>query len=92
MRDGRYHMYFSYRHGVGFRNAAKGYRIGYACSTDGHSWERDDASGGLDVSSEGWDSEMVCYPHVLNIDGGLHIFYCGNSFGRDGFGYATLAE
>lgn len=91
-RDGRYHMFFSYRHGVGFREGlGKGYRIGYAWSEDLFTWHRgEDSEAGLDVSETGWDSEMVAYPHVREVAGELVMFYCGNQFGVGGFGYARL--
>ena len=90
--EGRYHMLFSYRHGIDFRNREHGYRIGYASSDDMLNWTRDDSKAGIDVSEEGWDSEMICYPHVTTIGGQVVLFYCGNYFGRDGFGYATLKK
>ena len=88
---GLYHMFFSYRHGLEFReNNSKGYRIGYAQSDDMINWSRDDKKSGIDVSTSGWDSEMVAYPHVANVDGKILMFYCGNHFGKNGFGYAEL--
>ena len=87
---GRYHMFFCYRHSLDFRNRDRGYRIGYASSTDLVHWERDDARAGLDVSAEGWDSEMVSYPHVVVLDGVTWMFYLGNQVGRHGFGLARL--
>jgi hypothetical protein len=90
--QGQYHMYFTYRYTVDFRNSERGYRIGYASSNDLINWERNDAIGNFDVSSAGWDSEMVCYPNVNLIDGKLCMFYCGNGFGREGFGWAILQE
>jgi hypothetical protein len=47
---------------------------------------------GLEVSQSGWDSEMVAYPHVFELNGRTHMFYCGNHFGKEGFGWATLAS
>ncbi len=32
-------------------------------------WTRDDAQAGIDVSEDGWDSEMISYPHVFELDG-----------------------
>jgi predicted GH43/DUF377 family glycosyl hydrolase len=90
--DGRFHMWFCYRSGINFRNAERGYRIGYAWSDDLINWRRDDKRGELPPSAEGWDAQMVCYPCVVNIDGRICMFYSGNYFGRDGFGYATLAS
>jgi predicted GH43/DUF377 family glycosyl hydrolase len=92
-KDGRYHMFLSYRYGTSFReNEDRGYRIGYASSDDMLVWHRDDSKAGINVSEDGWDSEMVAYPHLLEVDGQVLMFYCGNSFGIEGFGYAILEE
>ncbi len=88
--NNKYHMFFCYRYSKGYRGKEKGYRIGYASSTDLINWTRDDAKAGIDVSNDGWDSEMVSYPHVFELDGKLHMFYLGNSVGKFGFGLATL--
>jgi len=42
-----------------------GYTMGYAESADGVRFERMDDKSGITKSSSGWDSEMICYPHVL---------------------------
>ncbi len=89
--EGKYHMFFCYREAIGFRkNKEKGYRIGYAHSIDLINWTRDDASAGIDVSAEGWDSEMQCYPNVFKCDDKIYLLYNGNEFGRYGFGLAIL--
>jgi hypothetical protein len=89
--DKKYHMFFSYRHGTDFRkDPTRGYRIGYAYSSDMLNWIRDDSKAGLDVSEQGWDSKMVAYPHLRKIKEKTLMFYCGNHFGYDGFGYAEL--
>ena len=89
--DGRWHMYFCYRPATDFRaNRARGYRLGYAWSRDLAEWTRDDRSAGIDVSPSGWDSDMLCYPHVFWCDGTAYLLYNGNAFGRDGFGVAVL--
>jgi hypothetical protein len=88
--NGKYHMFFCYRYSLDYRGRAKGYRIGYASSTDLVTWHRDDAKAGLDVSSEGWDAEMVSYPHVFQLDGRTLMLYLGNEVGRHGFGLAVL--
>ncbi len=91
--DGRYHMFFSYRHGTQFRNHKdRGYKIGYASSPDLITWTRDDSKAGLELSQEGWDSGMVAYPHLLKINNRLLMLYCGNNFGSEGFGYAVLDD
>jgi hypothetical protein len=88
--NGAYHMFFCYRYSLGYRGREKGYRIGYARSIDLVNWVRDDAKAGIDVSDEGWDSEMISYPHVLALDGRTWMFYLGNQVGRHGFGLAEL--
>ena len=88
--NGRYHMFFCYRHGLNYRNASRGYRIGYAVSEDMLHWKRDDAKVGIDVSVEGWDAEMISYPHVFELDGQIYMMYLGNQVGRHGFGLARL--
>jgi hypothetical protein len=89
--NGRYHMVFCFRQSVDFRkNANNGYRLGYAWSDDGETWTRDDALGGISLSRDGWDSKMMCYPHLFELDGQIHLLYNGNEFGRHGFGIATL--
>ncbi len=87
---GRYHMFFCYRYSAHYRGKAHGYRIGYASSTDLLHWERDDSKAGIDVSDEGWDAEMVSYPHVFALDGRILMAYLGNQVGRQGFGLAEL--
>jgi predicted GH43/DUF377 family glycosyl hydrolase len=69
----------------------RGYRLGFARSPDGLTWTRHDDEVGLDVSAEGWDSEMVCYGVVVPTRFGTYLFYNGNDYGRTGFGVAALA-
>jgi hypothetical protein len=84
-------MYFCFRHATDFRNnASRGYRIGHAWSSDLRRWTRDDAAGGIELSPEGWDSEMMCYPHVFWCHDKAYMLYNGNAFGRGGFGVAVL--
>jgi hypothetical protein len=67
-----------------------GYRMGYAESKDGIRFERTKDRPGLDLSDSGWDSEMMCYPHVFVHKGQKIILYCGNGYGTTGFGYAVM--
>lgn len=88
---GRYHMYFCYRHSSDFRsNQDRGYRIGHAHSGDLLHWTRDDGDSGIDLSPQGWDSQMMCYPHVFTCNEKIYMLYNGNAFGREGFGLAVL--
>ncbi len=89
--DGKYHMFFCYRYGLDFRHEkGRGYAMGYAYSDDLYNWTRDDSKVGIEVSPTGWDSEMIAYPHVTKVNDKYIMFYCGNAFGYDGFGYAEL--
>jgi len=85
-KDDGYHMWFSFRSGDGTK-----YRIGYAHSKDGIKWDRKQDSG-IDVSKEGWDSEMICYPFVFKHKGETYMLYNGNSYGKTGFGLAILED
>lgn len=86
-----YHMYFCFRDVFGFRkDPSKGYRLGYAYSHDLETWTRDDNAGGITVSADGWDSTMMCYPHIFEAGGKVYLLYNGNEFGRAGFGAAVL--
>ena len=89
--NGKYHMFFCYRQAFDYRkNKDRSYRIGYAFSYDMSNWIRDDSKVGIDVSKEGWDSEMIAYPHVFELDGNIYMLYLGNQVGRFGFGLAKL--
>jgi hypothetical protein len=80
-------MWFSYRSGNG-----QAYRIGYAMSSDGRNWELALEDAGIDVSTSGWDSEMIEYPFVFDHKGQRYMMYNGNDYGRTGFGLAVLAN
>jgi predicted GH43/DUF377 family glycosyl hydrolase len=89
-RDGKYHMFFSYRHSHNYKGKEGGYRIGYASSVDMINWGRRDEMAGMSVSEIGWDSEMVSYPHVFMLDGATYMLYQGNEMGHAGIGLARL--
>jgi hypothetical protein len=81
-RGDHYGIWYSYR--------GDAYRIGYAESADGLDWERKDAEVGIDVSANGWDSEMIEYPCVFEYDGTSFMLYNGNGYGATGIGLAVL--
>jgi hypothetical protein len=81
---GLFRMWYSYR--------GDAYRIGYAESADGVEWERKDSEAGIDVSPEGWDSEMIEYPCVFEYEGSWYMLYNGNGYGATGIGLAELEE
>ena len=80
--EGKYRMWFSHR--------GESYRIGYAESRDGLTWQRRDEEVGLDVSDSGWDSEMIEYPFVFRHGEALYMLYNGNGYGSTGVGLAVL--
>jgi hypothetical protein len=86
----KYHMFFCYRYSSHYRGKQYGYRIGYASSHNLTDWVRDDSKAGIDVSEQGWDDEMISYPHVFYLDGKTYMAYLGNQVGRHGFGLAVL--
>ena len=88
--EGKYHMFFCYRYSSNYRGKNNGYRIGYASSEDMFNWKRDDSKAGIDISESGWDSEMISYPHVFELDKTIYMLYLGNQVGRYGFGLAKL--
>jgi hypothetical protein len=82
--DGCYRMWYS------VRGAA--YRIGYAESRDGITWSRQDARAGIDVSADGFDSQMIAYPVVFDRQGRRLMMYNGNDYGRTGLGLAEQVD
>jgi len=84
--NGIYKMWYCYAVG------SRGYRMGYAESGDGIRFDRKDEQVGIDVSESGWDSEMICYPFVFKHKGRKYMLYCGNEYGKTGFGYAIPEE
>lgn len=81
------HMWFSYR-----GEAGRTYRIGYAACPPGGTWMLRLADTGIDVSSDGWDSEMIEYPFVFEHGGLRYMLYNGNGYGRSGFGLAVASR
>jgi len=82
--ENKYRLWYS------IRTRSKGYRIGYAESDDGYDFKRLDHLAGIDVSERGWDSEMVCFPAIIDANDERYMFYNGNDYGRTGFGVARL--
>lgn len=87
IRDGSlFRMWYS------IRSHKQLYTIGYAESTDGVDWTRKDREVGIGKSLSGWDSEMVCYPCVVDVGEKRYMFYNGNQYGLTGFGYAIAED
>ena len=81
-------MWYSYR----ANGSIDSYRIGYAESVDGNTWNRKDENACIEVSIQGWDSEMICYPAVFTLNRNTYILYNGNGYGKTGFGIAILEK
>lgn len=81
---GFYRMWYSYR--------GQSYRIGYAESADGITWQRKDNEAGIDLSPSGWDSQMIEYAHIFDHRGERYMLYNGNEYGKTGIGLAVLAR
>jgi len=75
-------VWYSYR--------GESYRIGYAESVDGQAFLRRDDLVGIDISVEGWDSEMIEYAFVCDHRDERYMFYNGNQYGLTGLGVARL--
>lgn len=81
-----WHMWFSSR-----SHSEPAYRISYAFSEDGVTWTRSEAMA-LDPSGTGWDSEMTCYPCVVDVGGRRWMLYNGNGMGETGLGLAEWLD
>jgi hypothetical protein len=82
--EGIYKMWYS------IRSFTDLYTIGYAESDDGIHWSRLDHLAGISKSASGWDSEMICFPCVIDVNDRRYLFYNGNRHGSTGFGYAVF--
>lgn len=79
----------SFRAGEG-----SGYHFIIAGLMDGKRWERLDEPIVFDPphGPNDWDSDMQCYPWLVQSNSRIYVFYNGNDFGRFGFGVAELQE
>lgn len=82
--NGKYRMF------VGAGSEAVTYYLTYAESDDGIHWKRMDDKLGLSLSESGWDSQMMAYPAFVRTEDKAFLFYNGNNYGYEGFGYAEL--
>jgi hypothetical protein len=87
--DGKGYLVFCYRDTFDFRSGgARSYRLGLAVSSDIESWTRIPNFG--EWQSEGWDSQMMCYPNIHVRGDIVYLLYNGNDFGKNGFGLAEI--
>ena len=82
----KYHMWYGYRVEVDENGKSGQYKIGYSTSINKKNWKHH--LDPMSVSKEGWDSKMMCYPNVLQLKNKMYMFYSGNGYGKEGFGYA----
>lgn len=78
--------------GIGTKFGA--YSICEASSADGDTWDRGQPGENLALPPTGghsWEGKMTEYPNVIEENGKLRLFYCGNGYGATGIGTA-LAE
>lgn len=80
--NGIFKQYYS------IRTLSKGYKLGYAESSDGIQWNRQDERVGIFCSDTGWDSQNICYASLFQYNDITYMFYNGNNMGDTGFGYA----
>jgi len=88
--DGHYFLWYCYRNSLDYRDGTGSYRLGFARSTNGMNWQRADEQVGISVAENGFDSTMICYPCIIQVNHDYLLFYNGNGFGRSGIGYAKL--
>jgi hypothetical protein len=72
-----YHMWYS------GRDNANHYRIGYANSSDGVTWEKYLGNPILDIGPGAWEDDTVTHPSVIYDGNTYHMWYSG----YDGFNY-----
>lgn len=82
--------------GIGTRFGA--YSICEASSADGINWKRGAPGENLALAPStqdgdgAWANEMCEYPNVIEENGKLRLFYCGNGYGATGIGTAVAEK
>jgi len=66
-------------------NMENKFSLEIASSSDLKSWSREKLL--IDGENEHWDNEMMAYPSRIATKKCEYIFYNGNNYGEDGFGY-----
>ncbi|ARQ56994.1 glycosyl hydrolase family protein [Rhizobium sp. Kim5] len=81
-KDGSYSMWYARRR--------PHYEIGYAHSTDGENWTRNDQMFMLNGEPQEWEESEQTYPCVFDVGGYRYMLYNGDGYGGTGFGLAVL--
>ncbi|MEN6462600.1 MAG: hypothetical protein ABFC94_14690 [Syntrophomonas sp.] len=92
-RVGRPYVFFEehkFKLYYGFGSEKIPYQLAYLESVDGIKWNQKDIN--LPLSESGWDSQMMAYPSFMRVDNKGYLFYNGNNYGFEGFGFAELIE
>ena len=89
--DGLFKMWYSAK-GFGEGTSLGDYRVCYAESIDGMTWERFPGNPVLRPTDSGWDSTMVEYAEVAHIDDKYHMWYCGDGYGQIGYAQGEHAS
>jgi len=71
-----------------FAHKGQTYNLGYAESTNGVQWQRDDSLTGIKSDLDDVDNEMVEYAAVIIYKGKNYMFYNGNNYGCNGIALA----
>jgi hypothetical protein len=66
------------------------YRLGYAVSADGDTWDRRDDDIVMTGPAGAWEAAEMTYPCVFDHGGRRYMLYNGDGYGRTGFGIAIL--
>ena len=84
---GRYYCFYTRR------ILSMKYFFGVSVSDDLLTWNKlDDEIFGIEHSENGFDSEMIYFPSVVEINDKIYLFYCGNNFGETGLGCAKITS
>lgn len=79
--DGTFSMWYARRR--------PDYEIGFAASTDGATWQRQDDTVQFVGAADDWENVERTYPAVFDYCGRRYMLYNGNGYGRTGFGVAV---
>ena len=91
-KNNKFHMIYSYEKRKGKLKQVPSYKIGYAISSNGLNWRRNDKFFNIQPSKKGWDSQMIAYGVLLETKKNTILMYNGNGYGKYAIGYAKLKE
>lgn len=73
------------------RKKSSPYSLGYATSRDGMIWKRNDEHLSWSGDMQDWEGEEQCYPSTYVCEKRYFLLYCGQGYGRTGFGLAEMS-